>query len=142
MWPGLSIVHGKPRHSQSQGSVEAANKDVQNMLASWMKDSQSTRWSLGIKFVQFSKNRALHAGIKRSPYKAMFGCDPRNGLESVKLPSNVFLQHPEIIEEVEFERILTSVTATGAEKPLQNTEEIPATKSKFIFDMLDINLIK
>ena len=25
MWSGLKIVHGKPRHSQSQGSVERAN---------------------------------------------------------------------------------------------------------------------
>lgn len=66
--------------------------------------------------MQFSKNRALHVGMKRSPYKVMFGCDPRNGLKSVMLPSSVFFQHPEIVEEDEFERILTSVTASGAEK--------------------------
>ena len=28
MWDGLKIVHGKPRHSQSQGSVERANRDM------------------------------------------------------------------------------------------------------------------
>ena len=28
MWPSLKIVNGKPRHPQSQGSVERANKDV------------------------------------------------------------------------------------------------------------------
>ena len=28
MWDGLEIVHGKPRHSQSQGSVERANRDM------------------------------------------------------------------------------------------------------------------
>lgn len=27
-WPVCKIVHGKPRHSQSQGSVERANRDV------------------------------------------------------------------------------------------------------------------
>ncbi|KAF0686392.1 KRAB-A domain-containing protein 2-like, partial [Aphis craccivora] len=32
MWPQLKIVHGKPRHSQSQGSVERANRDVQDIL--------------------------------------------------------------------------------------------------------------
>lgn len=37
MWDTLKIVHGKPRHSQSQGSVEKANQDVQNMLITWMK---------------------------------------------------------------------------------------------------------
>ncbi len=39
MWPGLDIVHGKPRHSQSQGSVERANDDVQNILATWRSTS-------------------------------------------------------------------------------------------------------
>ena len=33
MWPECKLVHGKPRHSQSQGSVERANKDVEDMLA-------------------------------------------------------------------------------------------------------------
>ncbi|XP_050532607.1 KRAB-A domain-containing protein 2-like [Daktulosphaira vitifoliae] len=28
MWPDVKIVHGKPRHSQSQGSVKRANRDV------------------------------------------------------------------------------------------------------------------
>ena len=27
MWDGLKIVHGKPRHSQTQGSVERVNRD-------------------------------------------------------------------------------------------------------------------
>ena len=27
MWEGLKIVHGNPRHNQSQGSVERANDD-------------------------------------------------------------------------------------------------------------------
>ena len=28
-WPECKIVHGKPRHSQSQGSVERCNLDIQ-----------------------------------------------------------------------------------------------------------------
>ena len=28
-WPGCKLVHGKPRHSQSQGSVERANRDLE-----------------------------------------------------------------------------------------------------------------
>ena len=28
MWPECKLVHGKPRHSQSQGSIEKANRDV------------------------------------------------------------------------------------------------------------------
>ncbi|XP_068204787.1 KRAB-A domain-containing protein 2-like [Palaemon carinicauda] len=32
LWPELSIVHGKPRHPQSQGSVERANGDIKDIL--------------------------------------------------------------------------------------------------------------
>ena len=55
LWPGLKIVHGKPRHSQSQGSVERANQDVENMLACWMADQNTDKWSDGLRFIQFQK---------------------------------------------------------------------------------------
>ena len=34
LWPELRLVHGKPRHPQSQGSVERANSDIKDMLIS------------------------------------------------------------------------------------------------------------
>jgi len=43
MWKDLKIVHGKPRHSQSQGSVERANQDVENMLATWLQDNKTKK---------------------------------------------------------------------------------------------------
>ena len=42
LWPGCKIVHGKPRHSQSQGSVERANRDVEAILACWLKGNNTT----------------------------------------------------------------------------------------------------
>lgn len=39
-WPTLKIVHGKPRHSQSQGNVKRANQDIENMLCAWMQDEK------------------------------------------------------------------------------------------------------
>ena len=80
VWPNLKLVHGKPRHPQSQGSVERANGDIKDMLVAWMADNDSQDWPTGIKFVQFQKNSALHSGIKCSPYSAMFGCKARVGL--------------------------------------------------------------
>jgi len=65
MWDDVKIVHGKPRHSQSQGSVERANRDVEDMLATWMAENNSTDWPSGLKFIQFQKNRALHSGKKK-----------------------------------------------------------------------------
>ena len=48
----VARIHGKPRHSQSQGSVERANQDVENILACWKKDNNTTSWSDGLRFVQ------------------------------------------------------------------------------------------
>ncbi|GBN12263.1 KRAB-A domain-containing protein 2 [Araneus ventricosus] len=67
-WTALKIVHGKPCHSQSQGSVERANQDIENMLSTLIQDKKSDQWSEGLRFVQFMKNRAYHSGIKRTPY--------------------------------------------------------------------------
>ncbi|KAL4103913.1 hypothetical protein QTP88_019230 [Uroleucon formosanum] len=44
MWPDVKIVHGKPRHSQSQGSVERANRDVEDMQTTWMAQNKSKDW--------------------------------------------------------------------------------------------------
>ena len=37
MGEGLKIAHGKPRHGQSQGSVEHANRDIEDMLMTWLQ---------------------------------------------------------------------------------------------------------
>ena len=102
MWPELHIVHGKPRHSQSQGSVERANQDIENMIFTWMSDHGSTKWSAAIRFVRFMKNRSFHAGIKRSPYEAVFGCHPKVGLDVLALPEVVLktLRTEEELEKV------------------------------------------
>ncbi|CAJ0914300.1 unnamed protein product, partial [Mesorhabditis belari] len=37
-WSGCQIVHGRPRHSQSQGSVERANQDVERILCTQLQN--------------------------------------------------------------------------------------------------------
>jgi transposase InsO family protein len=80
MWNDIKIVHGKPRRSESQGSAERANQDVENMLATWMETNNKTKWSEGLRFVQAMKNNAFHEGIKCSPYEAMFGVPMKLGI--------------------------------------------------------------
>jgi hypothetical protein len=63
----MKIVHGKPRQSQSQGSVERSNQDVRDMLVAWMSDNNTKTWSEGLRFIQSKKNGAMHSGIKASP---------------------------------------------------------------------------
>ncbi|XP_047497850.1 KRAB-A domain-containing protein 2-like [Penaeus chinensis] len=86
LWPRLILVHEKPRHPQSQGSVERASGDVKDMLHAWMTDNKTQDWSAGLRFVQHQTNSAHHPGIKGTPFKALFGTDPRVGLASSRLP--------------------------------------------------------
>ncbi|KAI1705864.1 KRAB-A domain-containing protein 2 [Ditylenchus destructor] len=72
-WPQCKIVHGKPRHSQSQGSVERANGDIGDILIMHLREEKSTAWASALHVVQAAKNSRWHRGIGRSPYEAMFG---------------------------------------------------------------------
>lgn len=102
LWPDCVIVHGRPRHPQSQGSVERSNQDIENMLRAWMKDNKTKKWSIGLQFVQFQKNSSHHRVIGRSPYKALFGNDPKVGLATSNLPIEILqkLVTEEDLEEI------------------------------------------
>ena len=119
------MVHGRPRHPQSQGSVERANGDIKDMLISWMSDNNSQDWTVGIKFVQQMKNASYHAGIKRTPYTAMFGTEPKVGLTSSAIPV-------EIIERLESEddllRALSIPLISADDLPPQPDDQLPASQ--------------
>ena len=90
MWPDLKIVHCKPRHHQSQGSVERANSDIKEMLVAWMADNISTDWTMGVKFVQFAKiPRITLESIEALMLQCLGPVPVRVGLTSTLLPSEV-----------------------------------------------------
>ncbi|XP_025203780.1 KRAB-A domain-containing protein 2-like [Melanaphis sacchari] len=52
MWGDIKIiVHGKPRHSQTQASVERVNRDIEQILGCWMVENKSKNWPMALKFV-------------------------------------------------------------------------------------------
>ena len=73
IWPRLRIVHGRPRHPQSQGSVERANQDIEQIMRCWLADNNTTNWVKGLPFIQMQKNNALNRTIGFSPFFAVFG---------------------------------------------------------------------
>ena len=117
LWPELKIVHGKPRHPQSQGSVERANFDIKDMLIAWLGDNDSANWTLGLKFVQFQKNYSFHSGIRCSPFSALFGSDSNVlGLSSSNLPN-------EILERMDSEAdLMAAVQLQQEPTSLRDTE--------------------
>lgn len=54
LWQNCKIVHGRPRHPQSQGSVKRANSDIKDMLRAWMVQNNTTNWSQDFFIVQVS----------------------------------------------------------------------------------------
>ncbi|XP_050066160.1 KRAB-A domain-containing protein 2-like, partial [Aphis gossypii] len=123
MWPQVKIVHGKARHSQSQGSVERANQDIESMIATWMETNHNAKWSESLRFVQAMKNSAFHSGIKRSPYEAMFGCTMKMGLATSSIPKNVIT---ELINEDDLISVLedSKITISNENEEKNNTEKI------------------
>ena len=80
LWPNLTLVNGRPRHPQSQGCVERSNGDMKNKIQSWMRDNDTTNWSLGIRFIKWQMNTTYHDAIRTKPYMALTGNEPHCGL--------------------------------------------------------------
>lgn len=119
LWPGLKLVHGRPRHPQSQGSVEKSNDEVHRQLVSWMRDNDSTSWAQGLKFVQFQKNSSHHSRLGMTPCEAVFGQPASIGLTSSSLPAEILSL---ISTEDDLEAIISGDFNTPAtELPMSST---------------------
>ena len=70
-------------------------------------------WPEGLRLIQSKKNRALHLGIKTSPYEAMFGTAQRIGLGDSPLTEDLC---PSIETEEELEQPFNAGTNNGPEK--------------------------
>ncbi|GFU54123.1 SCAN domain-containing protein 3 [Trichonephila clavipes] len=79
--PTCKILNGRPIYPAHQGSAERSNQ-VEAMLRAWLVDNNTQNWALGCYFVQFQKNSSFLRTIKQSPYKALFGTEPKTGLQS------------------------------------------------------------
>ncbi|XP_023214099.1 KRAB-A domain-containing protein 2-like [Centruroides sculpturatus] len=106
--------------SQSQGSVERANQDIENMLSTWMETNQLLKWSEGLRFIQAMKNRAYHEGIKCSPYEAMFGCPMKMGLATSAIPNDMIRV---IRSEEDLEKLLHSRDNMEQNNDIENAIE-------------------
>ena len=111
-----NIVHGRPRHPQSQGSVERANVDVKEMLATWLSENNSTQWSEGLRFIKFQKNRSYHRVI---------------GLSSSSVPRDLLpdIQTEEDLQAT-FEANSISTDNTDTDTAISETEHSTDTETE------------
>lgn len=87
LWPELKIVHDN--ELKQDNNLENVAEDIKNMLGTWMQDNNSSKWSLGLKFVQFMKNRTFRYGVKRNPYESTFGYVPQAQISTTSLQNIV-----------------------------------------------------
>ena len=66
LWPDCKILHGKPRHPQSQGSVERVNREIKPVLGSLMRKNKDN-----------------------SPYRVLFGREPVRGMQDYGIPDEI-----------------------------------------------------
>lgn len=83
VWPDTKMVHGRARHSQSQGGIERLNRTCQEKLGKWMTTNKSKKWTVGRLFVRWQINTQLHSTVGSMPYSLAFGMNPRLGLSSL-----------------------------------------------------------
>ena len=70
-------------------------------------------WSEGLRFIRSKKNRALHSGIKKSPYEATFGTAQRIGLWDSLLTKDMYSS---IETEEELEQLSSAGMNNGRDK--------------------------
>ena len=63
IWPGIEVIHGRPRRPQSQGSIERCNGDVQDIIGSFMRLHNTTKWAVLLPLIALTKNGKYNAGI-------------------------------------------------------------------------------
>lgn len=125
LWPDCVLVHEQSRHPHC--SIENINENIEDLLRAWMVDNKCQKWSVGLQFIQFQKNSSFNRVIGRSPYKALFGNDPKIGLNI----SNLSL---EILHTLFKERELECIQNNKFE------DSIETTASKCSVCGLDVSL--
>ena len=79
IWTDLLIIHGCPRHPQSQGCIERANGDLEIKLSKWIQDNQK-RWRSGLPLFVYGMNTSVSSTTKTTPYEIVFGQHPRSSI--------------------------------------------------------------
>jgi hypothetical protein len=138
MWPDVVLVHGRPRHPQTQGSIERANQDIEPMIGNWMIDNNTKNWVLGLNFVQIAKNTRYHSGVGNKPYTLQYGQQCRYGCVNLPVDKNVLQK---LRSEDDLNQLLTSMSfvmpSTASPEPTVTMDMTPVeAEHGFLTDTL------
>ena len=124
VWPECKIVHGRARHSQSQGGIERLNRTCENKLATWMTDNNSKKWSIGRMFVRWQINTTLTTATGKKPYCLAYGQEPRVGISSLPLA-------PELLDSLSSEADLNKAFGLAEDAVIEEAQLTAADAAPF-----------
>ncbi|KAK7096975.1 hypothetical protein V1264_004017 [Littorina saxatilis] len=131
MWPGMVIIHGRPRHPQSQGCVERGNGNLEIKLGKWM-DEHGSEWTKGLKFVVHAINTSISDTTGKSPYQLVFGQPPRtNSSLWQELSRQGILYEQDLpedfLQQLEMEESVPHTSDSSQHTPRRLEESVPHT---------------
>jgi hypothetical protein len=103
MWTALKIRHDvtTPYHKACNSAVETFNKILKHYIATDLVDAEATTldWEAHLAPLLFAYNTAVLSSTKVTPFKAMFGYDPRVPLwEGVQYPGDEVVERKDLAE--------------------------------------------
>jgi len=72
-WGSIVFLHGRPRHPQSQGMVESANKQLRMKLWKWMDETGRSDWTSALDCILMRMNNHVSSTTRHTPYELVFG---------------------------------------------------------------------
>ena len=113
-WPSCHLVHGKPRHSGSNGGVERSSRTIEDKLGLWMNKNKSKHWSVSLPLVQWEMNTQTQKGIGgKIPDHLFTGQNPRVGILNVPIK-------PKLIKKLSTEAQLSALLDLDPNIPLED----------------------
>lgn len=80
----IQVIHGRPRHPQSQGPVERVNQTIKRRLAKVLFIPRSRRWIDKLDEVVYWYNCTQHRATNQSPFMLFFGIQGYNAPQSIQ----------------------------------------------------------
>jgi hypothetical protein len=107
LWPNVKIINGRPRHPQSQGSVERGNGILARKLGALMEQNDSIEWVIALRLTLWGMNNSICRATGKTPYELVYGQKPKNNnvwLDILFEQNNNVLNEDDLLNIVEVEQ--------------------------------------